>query len=88
MVETTCGFKLAEHDLAIRGPGDMLGTRQAGLPDLQIADLVKDEATLLLARKCATELLDADPNLARPEHALLRKQALAHQNIVYYHKLN
>ena len=88
MVETTCGFKLAEHDLEIRGPGDMLGTRQAGLPDLQIADLVKDEATLLLARKCATELLDADPNLARPEHALLRKQALAHQNIVYYHKLN
>lgn len=63
LVSTTDGFELAEYDLKIRGPGDMLGTKQSGLPDFNLADLVKDEPVLLLARKVAQELLRTDPEL-------------------------
>ena len=63
--ETTDGFRIAEADLAIRGPGEMLGTRQSGLPTLRVADLSADEEWLALARDDAKELLDRwdDPDL-------------------------
>ena len=64
MVETTDGFKLAEYDLQIRGPGDMLGTRQAGLPDFHLGDIVRDEKILIIARHGATALLKEDPLLS------------------------
>ncbi|MEX0678046.1 MAG: ATP-dependent DNA helicase RecG [Pirellulales bacterium] len=75
-VETSDGFRLAEIDFAMRGPGDVLGTRQHGLPPLRIADLRRDGATLEEARRDARALVESDPGLARPEHALLRRMAL------------
>ncbi len=66
------GFELAEEDLRLRGPGDYLGTRQSGLPNLKVAK-VTDQDLLLLARREAAGILDADPDLAQPEHAPLAK---------------
>jgi ATP-dependent DNA helicase RecG len=76
-VESNDGFRLAEVDFALRGPGDLLGTKQHGLPPLRIADLLRDAATVEEARSDARGLVDADPGLALPEHALLRRMALA-----------
>jgi ATP-dependent DNA helicase RecG len=66
------GFRLAEVDLEIRGAGDVLGTRQHGLPELRVARLPEDTELLVRARDRADELLRADPELGEPEHALLR----------------
>ena len=71
LVETTDGFILAEKDLELRGPGDFMGTRQSGLPDMRMASL-SDNATLTLAQQAAQELLRADPNLR--DHPLLQDQ--------------
>jgi ATP-dependent DNA helicase RecG len=76
MVESTDGFRLAEIDFEMRGPGDVLGTRQHGLPPLRIADLRRDQSTLEEARRDARALVDADPGLSQGEHALLRRMAL------------
>jgi ATP-dependent DNA helicase RecG len=65
MAETSDGFKVADADLRIRGPGEIFGTRQAGLPRLRYADLVRDAELLRLAREEAFRLLAADPDLAR-----------------------
>ena len=65
MAETTCGFRIAEEDLAIRGPGELLGARQAGLPRLRFGSLVTHAALLVEARREAQRLLDEDPGLAR-----------------------
>ncbi|CAN0348642.1 unnamed protein product, partial [Ectocarpus sp. 4 AP-2014] len=62
-VETTDGFKLAEIDFRLRGPGDLFGDRQTGLPPLRIADLVRDREVLEEARDAASELFTADPGL-------------------------
>ncbi len=77
LVDTTDGFKLAEYDLKIRGPGDMLGLRQSGLPNFKLADLIKDEAILLHARKAAQDLLQHNPNLDHPGLATIRAQLQA-----------
>jgi ATP-dependent DNA helicase RecG len=70
---TQSGFDVAEEDLKIRGPGEFMGTRQHGLPDLKMADIMGDVNTLVEAREDAFELIEQDPDLSRPEHALLRK---------------
>jgi ATP-dependent DNA helicase RecG len=71
LVETNDGLVLAQRDLEIRGRGDLLGTRQSGLPDLKVAGL--DDLLLIeTARGAAKCILDADPDLAAAEHALLR----------------
>lgn len=75
-VESTDGFALAEVDFALRGPGDLLGTKQHGLPPLRIADLVRDAAVVEEARRDAQALLAQDPGLANPEHDRLRRQML------------
>ena len=75
-VSSTDGFRLAEIDFALRGPGELLGTRQHGLPPFRIADLVRDGAVVEEARRDAQQLVDADPGLAHPEHALLRRMVL------------
>jgi ATP-dependent DNA helicase RecG len=62
------GFQLAEEDLRIRGPGDYLGTRQSGLPDLKIASIM-DQEILSLARREAIKLLDSDPDLQKHENS-------------------
>ena len=74
---TTDGFELAELDFEIRGPGDLFGAKQSGLPPLLIADLTRDRATLDEARDAAQRMFADDPGLARPEHARLRRQMLA-----------
>ncbi len=76
MVATNDGFVIAEQDLKLRGPGEFLGTRQSGLPDLVLADLVEDTETLEKARKAAFELITADPELAR--HPGLKADMLRH----------
>ncbi|HRF81205.1 MAG TPA: helicase-related protein, partial [Flavobacteriales bacterium] len=69
MVRTSDGFEIAETDLRLRGPGDLMGTQQSGLPELHIADLVADAQLLQQARQVAMRLLDKDPKLADPKHA-------------------
>ncbi len=70
--ETTDGFRIAEQDLRLRGPGDMVGVRQSGLLDFSIAQLPEDMELMMEARKEALRLLEEDPGLLRPEHAGLR----------------
>jgi ATP-dependent DNA helicase RecG len=70
--ETNDGFEIAEADLRIRGPGEFLGTRQAGGLPFKLADLVRDRDWLFVARDDAMELLKSDPNLTLPEHSPLR----------------
>jgi ATP-dependent DNA helicase RecG len=72
MESTTDGFQLAEADLRMRGPGDFLGTRQSGLPDLQMLRTGFDSRLLTMARKAAEQTLDKDADLSQPENRLLR----------------
>ena len=74
LCSTTDGFAVAQYDLETRGPGDFFGSRQHGLPTLQIADLMNDTRTLHAAQSEATALLAADPLLESPAHALLAAQ--------------
>tara|TARA_R110000787_G_scaffold61198_1_gene138663 strand:- start:1119 stop:3215 length:2097 start_codon:yes stop_codon:yes gene_type:complete len=73
MVETSDGFKIAEVDLKLRGPGNIMGTQQSGVLNLRIADVVKDTAILHKARNSAIEILQEDPNLSKPENAAIHK---------------
>jgi len=75
-VASTDGFELAETDFKLRGPGDIFGTRQHGLPPLRIADLLRDQVILEEARRDAQSLVTADPGLALEEHAKLRRMML------------
>ncbi len=68
MVQTTDGFKIAEIDLELRGPGSMMGTQQSGNLDYKIADLVQDGKMLEVARKAAFKIIESDPRLERPEN--------------------
>jgi ATP-dependent DNA helicase RecG len=76
MTETNDGFKIAEVDLAVRGPGDFFGTRQSGLPEFRVADLVRDAGALEEARQDALALIARDPHLRAPEHQGLRRALL------------
>jgi len=69
---TADGFEVAEADLRLRGPGEFIGTRQAGLPDLRMADLLSDTALIETAREDAFALLASDPTLSHPDHTTLR----------------
>jgi ATP-dependent DNA helicase RecG len=73
MLSTDDGFEIAEIDLRMRGAGDFFGTRQSGLPDLKIADITRDIEIMTAARDAARRLVDADPELAEPEHRTLRE---------------
>ena len=74
LCSTSDGFAVAQYDLETRGPGDFFGSRQHGLPTLQVADLMNDTRTLHAAQSEAAALLAEDPLLERPEHALLAHQ--------------
>lgn len=74
LCHTQDGFEIAKYDLEHRGPGDFFGDRQHGLPTLQLADLMNDTRALEAAQKCAHEVLQIDPKLAAPEHAVLAAQ--------------
>jgi ATP-dependent DNA helicase RecG len=73
MVETSDGFKIAEVDLKLRGPGNIMGTQQSGVLNLRIADVVKDTAILHKARNTAIEILQEDPNLSKSENKEIHK---------------
>ncbi|HXG15227.1 MAG TPA: ATP-dependent DNA helicase RecG [Calidithermus sp.] len=77
MVETTDGFAIAEVDLTLRGPGEFFGTRQSGLPQFRVADLLRDAAVLEEARAEAQALVAGDPELRAPAHRALREALLA-----------
>lgn len=74
LCETTDGFKIADADLKLRGPGDFFGTRQHGLPALRISDLLRDTKMLETVQNEAQTLLKSDPALAAPEYAALHRQ--------------
>lgn len=74
MVSTNDGFEIAETDLRLRGPGDLMGTQQSGALDLLIADLGKDGAILQEARNAATAILTSDPDLKTPANAVVARQ--------------
>ncbi len=73
VMERTCnGFEIAEEDLSIRGPGDFFGTRQSGLPELKVANILRNSKVLEIARREAFELVKKDPMLSHPDHKILR----------------
>ena len=76
MTATNDGFRIAEADLELRGPGDFFGTRQSGLPEFRVADLLRDGAMLEEARREAFALVQEDPKLLAPEHRALRASLL------------
>jgi len=76
MVRTNDGFEIAEEDLRLRGPGEFYGTRQHGLPDLRIADIIHDVDLLILARRVARSIVEEDPTLRSPKYAALRQKVL------------
>ncbi len=87
MVRTNDGFEIAEVDLKLRGPGDLMGTQQSGILNLKIADIVKDNDILKTARYHAIQTLKEDPSLEKPENRVIRhtfSQLVKHKNIWTY----
>jgi ATP-dependent DNA helicase RecG len=76
MTRSNDGFEIAEHDLRLRGPGELFSTRQHGLPDLKIANIIDDYELLIMARRNAFELVSEDPMLTNPEHKNIRQVLL------------
>ena len=76
MEQSNDGFRIAEEDLRIRGPGDLIGVQQAGFIDLKLANLVRDADTLAAARQAALTLMKKDPRLTKPAHAAIKDKIL------------
>ena len=74
MEASSDGFYIAEEDLKLRGPGEIFGTRQHGLPDLNIADLARHVNILSHAKECAVEILREDPELSSERYSMLRRR--------------
>ena len=72
MCRTNDGFEIAEVDMEIRGPGDVMGTQQSGVPDLQMADLMRDRELMVTARYIAGTILEDDPELKQIKHQILK----------------
>ena len=77
MIRSSDGFEIAEYDLRLRGPGELFSTRQHGLPDLKIANIIDDYELLMMARKNAFELVESDPMLQKPDNTGIRRALLA-----------
>jgi len=73
MEQTTCGFEISEVDLKLRGPGDMLGKRQAGLPDFKYANIVEDKDIVITSKRFAESIIQFDPTLTKTTNSKLRK---------------
>lgn len=85
MVKHLDGFKIAEVDMKLRGPGDIFGVKQSGFPELKYSDIIKDGDLLLQAKTDAFEIIASDPQLLKEEHAVIRKNLLEHysENLKY-----
>ena len=77
MSETTDGFKISEIDLELRGPGDMVGTRQSGMPEFDHVNLITDGPIVAETRKAAFALAADDPELSKPENKVIREAYFA-----------
>ena len=88
MCATTDGFKIAEKDMEIRGPGDIAGTRQSGMLDFKIADLIRDRQWLDLAAKMANQLLDNDPELNLSQNRMLKNHLLLQDGKTQWSKIS
>lgn len=88
MCQTNNGFEIAQADLQLRGPGDIAGTRQSGILDLKIADIVKDEPLVKEARQMALFVLNNDKTLSLPENKLLRDYILKKHPITDFSKIS
>ncbi|NND61806.1 MAG: ATP-dependent DNA helicase RecG [Flavobacteriaceae bacterium] len=87
MVKTNDGFEIAETDLKLRGPGDIMGTQQSGVLNLRIADIVKDSEILKIARSYAKQTLTSDPSLSHPANAVVKStyaELVKYRNIWNY----
>ena len=73
LVRTTDGFEIAEEDLKIRGPGELAGTKQHGLPNFRIADIIRDHEIIRMAREDSRILLEDDPYLVKPENRMIKE---------------
>lgn len=88
VIETsTDGFYIAEQDLRLRGPGELRGVRQSGLPDLRLGDLASDQAIIERSRALAKAILEADPHLNKPEHALLKRELQARAEAIGFREV-
>jgi ATP-dependent DNA helicase RecG len=89
LVESNDGFRIAETDLKLRGPGDLMGTQQSGALDLIISDLATDGDILNLARNAAVDLLKTDPMLRAPENQILKNHiASFNKSVVNWSKIS
>jgi ATP-dependent DNA helicase RecG len=89
MVRTNNGFEIADTDLQLRGPGDLMGTQQSGILDLLIADLGKDGKILQIAREAARKLLEEDPDLRHDKNKNIRNHIKRlHKNIINWSRIS
>lgn len=88
MSSTHDGFKIAEHDLAIRGPGDLIGKRQSGIPEFKLGDIIHDQNVMVLARNVAKDVLVEDPSLSFEKHSMLRHHISHHSTLFKDLELN
>jgi ATP-dependent DNA helicase RecG len=88
MCATNDGFKIAEKDLEMRGPGDIGGTRQSGMLDFKLVNIVQDRAWLDLASKMADLVLDADPDLSAADNLMLRNHLLSQRGLTQWSKIS
>jgi ATP-dependent DNA helicase RecG len=83
------GFEIAEADLKLRGPGDLMGTQQSGILDLLIADIGKDGQILQIARDAAKDILEQDPKLEHPDNqAILTQVRSLKKNVVNWSRIS
>jgi ATP-dependent DNA helicase RecG len=85
MVKSNDGFKVAEIDLKLRGPGNIFGTEQSGFPDLKYVDLTEDHELIHKIKKIAFELIKKDPKLLLPENKIVKGNLVTHysENLKY-----
>ncbi|GAB1372047.1 hypothetical protein MASR1M45_21090 [Candidatus Kapaibacterium sp.] len=76
MEETSDGFKIAEVDLRLRGPGDILGTRQSGMPEFKYIDLINDAEVISHAKNTVIDTIEKDANLKLPQNSIIRSQLI------------